>query len=162
MVLYDWSTTSYELLWHFLSGLQFARTPPVQDPAQYHLDKTLICLLEEGTNSESFPVPTYLFFKGNERLGRNDVKVAGQAGKGERKVRSSQNRLRSDRERVWNKLSCEQAVSRFLLAFFFVRNLSLDICSLWRLSCKSACIYFLDSSKVTKNLTPKHVYNFTI
>ena len=57
----------------------------------------------------SFPVPTYLLFKGNERLGRNDVKVAGQAGKGERKapdvrpsldaMGSSQNRLRSD----WNE-----------------------------------------------------------
>ena len=34
---------------------------------------------------DSFPVPTYLFFKGDERLGRNDVKVAGQAGKGEKK-----------------------------------------------------------------------------
>ena len=32
--------------------------------------------------SDSFPVPTNLFFKGDERLGRNDVKVAGQAGKG--------------------------------------------------------------------------------
>ena len=36
--------------------------------------------------ADSFPVPTYLFFKGDERPGRNDVKVAGQAGKGERKV----------------------------------------------------------------------------
>ena len=36
--------------------------------------------------ADSFPVPTYLFFKGDERLGRNDVKVAGQAGKGKRKV----------------------------------------------------------------------------
>ena len=29
-----------------------------------------------GTDSQvadSFPVPTYLFFKGNERLGRNDA-----------------------------------------------------------------------------------------
>ena len=34
--------------------------------------------------TDSFPVPTYLFFKGRERLGRNDVKVAGQAGKGKR------------------------------------------------------------------------------
>jgi len=32
------------------------------------------------------PSPYSLFFKGDERLGRNDVKVAGQAGKGERKV----------------------------------------------------------------------------
>ena len=40
----------------------------------------------KGLKPDSFPVPTYLFFKGNERLGRNDVKVAGQAGKGERKV----------------------------------------------------------------------------
>ena len=69
------------------------------------------CLL---TATDSFPVPTYLFLKGDERLGRNDVKVAGQDGKGERKVgsspifvrpsldamRSSQNRLRSDWERV--------------------------------------------------------------
>ena len=39
-----------------------------------------------ATIPDSFPVPTYLFFKGDERLGRNDVKVAGQAGKGERKV----------------------------------------------------------------------------
>ena len=38
------------------------------------------------TVPDSFPVPTYLFFKGDERPGRNDVKVAGQAGKGERKV----------------------------------------------------------------------------
>ena len=37
-----------------------------------------------GGVADSFPVPTYLFFKGDERLGRNDVKVAGQAGKGER------------------------------------------------------------------------------
>ena len=36
------------------------------------------------SGSDSFPVPTNLFFKGDERLGRNDVKVAGQAGKGER------------------------------------------------------------------------------
>ena len=35
---------------------------------------------------DSFPVPTYLFFKDDERPGTNDVKVAGQAGKGERKV----------------------------------------------------------------------------
>ena len=33
--------------------------------------------------TDSFQVPTYLFFKGDERLGRNDAKVAGQAGKGE-------------------------------------------------------------------------------
>ena len=157
MVLYDWSTTSYELLWHFLSGLHFARTPPVQDPAQYHLDKSLICLLEEGTNSESFPVPTYLFFKGDERLGRNDVKVAGQAGKGERKVRSSQNR-----ERVWNKLSCEQAVSRFLLAFFSfgICHWTFALCGVFRVSL--LVFFFLDSSNVTKNLTPKHVYNLAI
>ena len=33
---------------------------------------------------DSFLVPTYLSFKGNERLGRNDVKkVAGQARKGD-------------------------------------------------------------------------------
>ena len=38
------------------------------------------------SGADSFPVPTYLFFKGDERPGRNDVKVAGQAGKGERKV----------------------------------------------------------------------------
>ena len=38
------------------------------------------------TDADSFPVATYLFFKGDERPGRNDVKVAGQAGKGERKV----------------------------------------------------------------------------
>ena len=32
---------------------------------------------------ELFPVPTYLLFKGHERLGRNDVilKIAGYAGK---------------------------------------------------------------------------------
>ena len=36
--------------------------------------------------TDSVPVPTYLFFKGDERLGRNDVKVTGQAGKGKRKV----------------------------------------------------------------------------
>ena len=39
-----------------------------------------------GRETDSFPVPTYLFFKGGERLGRNDVKVPGQAGKGKRKV----------------------------------------------------------------------------
>ena len=32
-------------------------------------------------DADSFPVPTYLLFKGDERLGRNDVKVAGQTGK---------------------------------------------------------------------------------
>ena len=37
--------------------------------------------------TDSFPVPTYLFFKGDERLGGNDVKVAGQAGKGKRLYR---------------------------------------------------------------------------
>ena len=32
---------------------------------------------------DSFPVPTYLLFKGDEGLGRNDVivKIAGYAGK---------------------------------------------------------------------------------
>jgi len=43
-------------------------------------------VVQKGIEPDSFPVPTYLFFKGDERLGRNDVKVAGQAGKGERKV----------------------------------------------------------------------------
>lgn len=32
--------------------------------------------------SDSFTVPTYLFFKRDERLGGNDVNVAGQAGNG--------------------------------------------------------------------------------
>ena len=31
---------------------------------------------------DSFPVPTYLFFKGDEILGRNDVKVEAQASWG--------------------------------------------------------------------------------
>ena len=43
---------------------------------------------KRNAEPDSFPVPTYLFFKGDERPGRNDVKVAGQAGKGERKVGS--------------------------------------------------------------------------
>ena len=66
--------------------------------------------------ADSFSVSTYLFFKRDERLGRKDVRVAGQDGKGKRKVgtgrwrifvrpslyamRSRQNRLRSDWERV--------------------------------------------------------------
>ena len=74
----------------------------------------------KGKMPGSFPVPTYLFFKGYERLGKNDVKVAGQAGKGERKVgsspifvrpsldamRSSQNRLRSDWNESGKKARC--------------------------------------------------------
>ena len=39
--------------------------------------------LDHSLTPDSFPVPTYLFFKGDERPGRNDVKVAGQAGKGD-------------------------------------------------------------------------------
>ena len=40
------------------------------------------------TSPDSFPVPTYLLFKGEERLGRNDdiVKIAGYAGKHARQI----------------------------------------------------------------------------
>ena len=62
---------------------------------------------------DSFPVPTYLLFKGNKRLGRNDVivKVARYAGKDAKKspqkvrisldaMRPRQILLRSNWERV--------------------------------------------------------------
>ena len=55
----------------------------------YVIFRALILITSNcSSDTDSFPVPTYLFFKGDERLGRNDVKVAGQAGKGERKVGS--------------------------------------------------------------------------
>ena len=49
-------------------------------------EKTIVLFRLIGFKSDSFLVPTYLFMKDDERLGRNDVKVAGQAGKGKRKV----------------------------------------------------------------------------
>ena len=54
-------------------------------PAEVRIPRRTVARAHFLVITDSFPVPTYLFFKGNERLGRNDVKVAGQAGKGERK-----------------------------------------------------------------------------
>ena len=72
--------------------------PMFKGSKKHHFTFIYIC-------KDSFPVPTYLFIKGDERSGTNDVKVAGQAGKGSPifvrpsldAMRSSQNRLRSDR-----------------------------------------------------------------
>ena len=53
-----------------------------KDASVYYSEPKDLLLVLLILGPDSFPVPTYLFFKGNERLGRNDVKVAGQAGKG--------------------------------------------------------------------------------
>ena len=64
--------------------LQFSQNSTAGNLVQSFCGKNVLGYLELATEADSFPVPTYLFFKGNERLGRNDVKVAGQAEKGER------------------------------------------------------------------------------
>ena len=58
-------------------SLEFFSRISTQKKNRYHRKLYCTCI-----HPDSFPVPTYLFFKGDERLGRNDVKVAGQAGKG--------------------------------------------------------------------------------
>ena len=80
----------------YYNRLQVDISPPVNLSSHLEFVTLILCTISihsdssnpryHDTVADSFPVPTYLFFKGNERLGRNDVKVAGQAGKGERKV----------------------------------------------------------------------------
>ena len=101
--------TRFFVLWYLLgkaySALHLPSPPPPPSPflllpnlSQHYpwFRSTLIALalikvesvfIDDKSDLEgepdSSPVPTYLSFKGNERLGRNDVKVAGQAGKGD-------------------------------------------------------------------------------
>ena len=60
--------------------------------------------------TDSLPVPTYLFFKGDERLGRNDAKVAGQAGKGESGVPLTQCVLVKTASGATGNVDCMQSV----------------------------------------------------